>query len=533
MNSRENQANSSNARAAGATAGRAQFGRHLGAFASATLISRILGYARDSLVAAYFGGGYQTDAFYAAFKIPNLLRRFLGEGSLTSAFVPVFTETLHTKGEEEARKLFDALVSGLMVVLTIIVIAGIVFAPQVTQIVSWGFVRDPEKFALTTQLTRLTFPFLLLICLAALVTAVLNSCGDFFVPAVAPSGLSIGEIAFILFIASRMQSPIQGLAISAVIGVGIHLVWQLPNLYRHGYHLKFVKPFAHPQVKTVLLLMGPTIIGLCADQVNSFVDQFCASFLKDGSITALYNSNRVMQLPLALFGVAVSSVALPALSRTASQKDMKGFKELLSYSLRIANYVLIPSFIGLAVLGYPIVQLLFQHGKFLPEYSWMTYIAMVGFSIGLPAYSAAKILATGFYAQKNTKTPVRVAFQAMTVNAVLDVALMWKWTVGGLAFATSAAAWYQAVVLFYLLKKQIGLLGGREILKSFAFGLLAGIAMGAVCWFLYFIALVKLHLMLRVLVSISVGTFFYFQLSKWLKIEEYDHFMDALLRRKI
>ncbi len=518
MKSRENQAH---------------FSRGLGSFASATLISRILGYARDSLVAAYFGGGYQTDAFYAAFKIPNLLRRFLGEGSLTSAFVPVFTETLHEKGEQEAQRLFDALVSGLLVILSIIVVVGIIFAPQVTQIVSWGFVRDPEKFALTTQLTRLTFPFLLLICIAALITAVLNSCGSFFVPAVAPSGLSIGEIAFILFIASRMQSPIEGLAISAVVGVGIHLVWQLPTLYKKGYRLRLVKPFSHPQVKTVFFLMVPTVIGLCADQVNSFVDQFCASFLKDGSITALYNSNRIMQLPLALFGVAVSSVALPALSRAASQKDMKTFKELMSYSLRIANFVLIPSFIGLAVLGFPIVQVLFQHGKFTAEYSWMTYVAMVGFSAGLPAYSAAKILATGFYAQKNTKTPVRIAFQAMTVNVVLDVTLMWKFTVGGLAFATASAAWYQAIVLFFLLKKEIGPLGGREILKSFLFGSLAGLAMGGVCWVLNFVVFTNLHLYVRVFLSTSIGTCFYFLVSKLLKIEEYDHLMDALRRRKM
>lgn len=518
MKSRENQAH---------------FGRRLGAFASATMISRILGYIRDSMVAAYFGGGSQTDAFYAAFKIPNLLRRFLGEGALTAAFVPVFTETLHQKGKEEANRLFESLLSGLLVVLSIIVVLGIVLAPQVTQLISWGFVRDPEKFALTTQLTRLTFPFLILICVAALVSAVLHSCGRFFIPAVSPAGLSIGEIAFIIFLASRMKNPIEGLAISAVVGVGIHLAWQLPSLYREGYHLRLVKPFSHPEVRTVFLLMIPTVIGLCADQVNSFVDQFCASFLRDGSITALYNSNRIMQLPLALFGVAVSSVALPALSKVASEKNPEAFKELLGYSLSIANFVLIPSCIGLAVLGLPIIQVLFQHGHFTAENSLMTYRALVPYAFGLPAYSAIKIMASAFYAHKNTRTPMRVAFQAMAVNVVLDVILMWKWEVAGLALATTLSALYQAVVLFYFLKKEVGPLGGRQILRSFWFGSLAGLAMGGICWFLAFVVLIHFHTTVRVFGSITVGVLFYFGLSKLLKLKEYDHFMDTLLRRSI
>lgn len=512
---------------------RSTFTSRLGAFAFATLISRILGYLRDSMVAAYFGGGFQTDAFYAAFKIPNLLRRFLGEGALTAAFVPVFTETLHNKGKKEANQLFNALLMGLLLICTGLVVLGVLFAPQVTQLVSWGFVRDPEKFALTTQLTRLTFPFLLVISVAALVTAVLNSSGRFFVPAVAPSGLSIGEIFFIFFVASRMNSPIEGLAIAAVLGVGLHLVWQLPSFYKEGFALKLVRPFSHPEVKTVFLLMGPTIIGLCADQVNSFVNQFCASFLETGAVSALYNSNRVMQLPLALFGVAVSSVALPALAQSASQKNKDEFRELLGFSLRIANFVLIPSFIGLAVLGYPIIQVLFQHGKFTAENSWVTYLALLPYAAGLPAYSAIKILASAFYAHKNTKTPVRIAFQAMAINAVLDVALMWKWGVGGLAFATTVSALYQAVALFYLLRKEIGLLGGREIIHSFIYGSLAGLSMGALCGGLCFVVFVKLHVILRVFISISAGTLFYFLLSRMLKIKEYDYFMEILLRRKI
>lgn len=511
----------------------ANFSRRIGAFASATFMSRILGYARDSLVASYFGGGLHTDAFYAAFKIPNLLRRFLGEGSLTAAFVPVLTETEQKRGREEAQRLFNALASGLTALLSVVVVFGIIFAPQVTQVISWGFVSDPEKFALTTLLTRLMFPFLLLICLAALVTAVLNSRGRFFTPALAPAGLSVAEIGFILFVASRMSNPIEGLAISAVVGAGLHLVWQLPALFREKYTLKPVKPFSHPSVKTVFLLMGPTVIGLCSDQVNSFVDQFCASFLAEGSITALYNSNRIMQLPLALFGVAVSSVALPALSDAASRRDEAEYKNLLNYSLRIANFVLIPSSIGLAVLALPIVQVLFEHGRFTAENSLMTCSALIPYAVGLPAYSAIKILASGFYANKNTKTPVRIAFQAMAVNVFLDVALMWKWGVAGLAVATAVSSWYHAWSLFHNLKREIGPLGGWGVFRSFLYGLLAGCAMGAVCWLLSNVVLVEQRTFIRVFGSIGVGVLLYLGVAKLLKIKEYDAFMETLLRRNI
>lgn len=509
------------------------FSRRLGAFSSATMISRILGYIRDALVAAYFGGGALTDAFYAAFKIPNLLRRFLGEGSLTAAFVPVFTDVLNKKGKEEAGRLLNSMLTGMLLLLTAIVGLGVLFAPQVARLVAWGFVRDPEKLRLTIELVRLTFPFLLLVSLAALITAVLNSSGRFFVPALAPSGLSIGEIAFIVLLASRMDSPVHGLAVSAVVGGAIHLFWQLPGLYREGFHLKLLKPFTHPQVKTVFLLMIPTVLGLCADQVNSFIDQFCASFLKDGSITALYNSNRVMQLPLALFGIAVASVALPSLSRAMSQNNETEFKETLNFSLRIANFVLIPSFIGLAVLGLPIIEALFEHGRFTHEYSKLTYRALLPYAFGLPAYSATKILASAFYSRKNTKTPVRVALWSIAVNAVFNYALMWPFGVGGLALATAISAWFQATCLFLLLKKDAGNLGGRDIVKSFVYGSMAGLAMGAVCWYACFVLMESINLYARVGIAVAIGTVFYFAGSKFLKIKEYQFFIDTLLKRKI
>ncbi len=509
------------------------FSRKLGAFTSATLISRFLGYVRDALVAAFFGGGLQTDAFYAAFKVPNLVRRFFGEGSMTAAFVPVFTDVVAKEGKAEAQRFINSLFSGLLAVLTIIVGLGILFAPQLTRIVAWGFVQDPEKFSLTVDLIRLICPFLLVISLAALVTSILNSSGRFFIPAVSPSGLSIGEIGFIVLFAAHVASPIHWLAVSAVVGGAIHLLWQIPSLTREGFHLRLIKPFSHPKVKTVFLLMIPTIFGLGADQINSFVDQFSASFLINGSITALYNSNRIMQLPLALFGVAVASVSLPALSKAASNDQHDEFKNLLNFSLRIANYVLIPSFVGLAVLGFPIVQALFQHGKFTIDNSRMTYAALVPYALGLPAYSAVKILATGFYARKNTRTPVKISFLAVTINAVGNVVLMRQWGVAGLALATAIAAWFQAGALFLLLRRDMGNLGGKELVKSFISGSLVGLFMGIVCWIVSTHLLRQAPLAIRVTASIAAGLLTYFTCSKLFRIKEYQFFVDSLTRRRL
>lgn len=503
-----------------------KFTKRLGAFSSATLLSRILGYIRDALVAAVFGGGGVTDAFYAAFKIPNLLRRFLGEGSLTAAFVPVLNDVLHKEGKEEANRFFSALFSGLLGLLIVLVGLGMVFAPQIAQVVAWGFTRDPEKLRLTADLLRLTCPFLLFVSLAALVAAALNSSGRFFIPGIAPSGLSIAEITFISFVLLHVASPsIHGLAISAVVGGMIHFLWQLPALFREGFQLKFANPFSHPKVKTVFYLMIPTVLGLSSDQVNSFVDQFAASFLREGSITALYNSNRVMQLPLALFGIAVASVALPSLSKAISQNNMPEFKNTLNFSIRIANFVLIPSFFGLAVLGLPIIEALFEHGKFTPEHTQLTYLALVPYCFGLPAYSTMKILASSFYSLKDTKTPVRISLWAMAANVVMVYFLMWPFEVAGLATAAALSAWGQAIALFWFLRKRVGRLGGNDIFKSFAFGSLAGLFMGILCWIMAYVVLKNFSVYFRVGISIVTGVGFYVLLAKLLRIKELRFFI--------
>lgn len=506
---------------------RKHFSSRVGSFALATSFSRVLGYARDALVAHFFGGGAVTDAFYAAFRIPNLLRRFFGEGSFTAAFVPVFTEVTTTQDEWEARRFYHAIFSGLSLLLIILVGLGILLAPLVASLTAWGFSREPGKLWMTIQLVRLTFPFLLFVSLAALASGVLNTRGCFFIPAFAPAGLSIAEIAFILLLASRFREPIYGLAVSAAIGGFLHWALQLPSLSREGFPLGLARPKIIDTTR-ILKLMAPTVIGLSADQINSYVDTLCASFLATGSVTALYNSNRVMQLPLALFGIAVASVALPALSKSTAENDIPAYKDTLVHSLRTANFLIIPATLGLIMIGHPIIQLLFQHGRFTASETNLTYAALVGFTIGLPAYSGTKILASAFFALKDTKTPMRAALWAMVANVGLDVTLMWKWGVGGLAFATSASAWVNMGVLFLLLRKKVGLISGKEVIRSGVLVFVASLLMGEVAQVLVF----RLHgpLIARVFIAVLGGTAAFFAFSHLFNLEERKHFSSWLPR---
>ena len=500
---------------------RHHFTSRVGSFAAATTVSRILGYVRDALVAYVFGGGGVTDAFYAAFRIPNLLRRFFGEGSFTAAFVPIFTEVLSKEDEKEAKRFFRSIYSGLFMILLALVALGILAAPAITAMAAWGFTREPGQMNLTIQLVRLTFPFLLFVSLAALASGALNAKGRFFIPALAPAGLSIAEIFFMLFLASRFKEPIYGLAVAATVGGLLHWAIQIPSARKEGLHFSFTKP-GYADTSRILKLMAPTVIGLSADQINSYVDTLCGSFLATGSVTALYNSNRVMQLPLALFGVAVASVALPALSGSMAKKDLREYKNTLAFSLRTSNFLVIPATVGLIVIGHPIVQLLFQHGRFTPHDTDLTYVGLVGFAAGLPAYSGTKILASAFFAFQDTKTPMRASLWSMVLNICLDLSLMWTLGVAALAMDTSVAAWLNMAILFFSLRGKIGIMGGREIIRSGFLVTLASLLMSAVAYGVVY------HmpgpLIVRVGTSILTATAAFLGLSVLFDLEERKHF---------
>jgi putative peptidoglycan lipid II flippase len=449
-----------------------------------TMLSRSLGYIRDMLVANLFGAGIFADAFYAAFRIPNLFRRIFGEGSFSAAFVPVFSEYLHTKDKSEAQKFLNIIFTVLFSILIIVSVSGVFFAPLLVKIIAWGFTNDPEKMQLTIELTRLMFPFIIFICLAAFLLAILNTLHSFFLPAFAPSMLSCSEISYMLAIAPVLVSgsQVKGLAISVILGGALHFFIQYPKLKNLGWHLKFKFDLSHSGIKKVALLMLPSLVGLSVDQINAFVDNICASFLLPGSITALYYSNRVMQLPLAIFGLAFAAVSLPAMSKAYAQKDFTTLKNSLNYSVRFTNFTLLPAAAGLMTIGLPIIKILFEHGKFTSAASIMTNNALFYYSLGLPAYATAKIFANAFYSFQDTTTPVKTAIWAMLLHMGLCILLMHLMGVGGLALATALSSYFNFILLVIYLRKHIGNLGLKQIIFSSCKSLIASIATAIVAW---------------------------------------------------
>ncbi len=511
--------------------------RSAGIFTGATLVSRILGYARDSMVATFFGAGAAADAFYAAFRISNLFRRLLGEGALSASFIPVFSEYAEKHGKEETQDFLNTMFTTLLSILTALTVLGIVFAPQITHVIAMGFERTSERFALTVTLTRYMFPFLLFISLAALITGVLNAFHSFFLPALAPACLSIAEIGYILVLAplvSQDKAAI-GLAMSVTLGGFSQFFIHVPALWEKGYTLRLKWNLHHSGVRRVGKLMLPATLGISVDQLNAFVDTICASYLAEGSITALYYANRVMQLPLALFGIALSQVSLPAMSAAVARNDTPQLKETLNFALRLTLFMILPATAGLIALGHPIVKVLFEHGKFSAEATRLTNWALLFFSLGLFAYAAVKILASAFYAYQNTRVPVIIAACCVAINVILNIYFI-KCTqmgVGGLALATAIASWINAVALFAMLRKKIGLLGGKRIATTM---LKSGLGCAAMIAFCHFVMSAphggRFPLAIRLTVAIAGGSGIYMAVAKLLRMEEWEPFWSQLSRSR-
>jgi putative peptidoglycan lipid II flippase len=494
-----------------------------------TMLSRILGYIRDMIVAYFFGTGALADAFYVAFKIPNLFRRIFGEGSFSAAFVPVFSEYLHTKDKSETQKFLNIVFTALFITLFVVSILGVFFAPTLAKIIAWGFANDPEKMQLTIDLTRLMFPFIFFIGLAAFLLAILNTLHSFFIPAFAPSMLSFSEIFYMLTIAPVLisESQIKGLAVSVIVGCALHFFIQYPKLKSLGWHLKFMLDLKHPEIKKIAILMLPSLVGLSVDQINAFVDNICATLISSGAVSALYYSNRIMQLPLAIFGLAFAAVSLPAMSKAYVQNDMNALKNSLNYSVRFINFALLPAAAGLMAIGLPIIKFLFEHGRFSYVGSIMTNNALFYYSLGLPVYAAAKIFANAFYSFQDTKTPVKAAIWSMILHIVLCIILMRPMGVGGLALATALSSYFNFMMLAIYLRKRIGRFGLRLIIfsscKSFISSIITAIAAWNACK-------VSDNLFVSVPAAIVLSLATFVVLSYILRSEELKIFKNAFVR---
>ncbi|MFH1958045.1 MAG: murein biosynthesis integral membrane protein MurJ [bacterium] len=431
--------------------------KHFAGVSAATFISRVLGYVRDVFIASFFGTTMFADAFFVAFRIPNLLRKLLGEGSLPAAFIPTYCETLAKGEKERGEKLAGNFFSLLAVISLLLVVLGIIFAPFIIKITAWGFRENPQKFFLTVSLARIMFPILLLVTLSTAAMGVLNARKIFFIPAIAPALFNVSLISFFLLLAGKDPlKNIRGLAFFAVAGFALHFLLMVPLLVRKKVsRLKYLVTglFSNPDVKKVFVLLLPAVVGLSVMQLNIFVDTICASLLGEGMVSALYFANRVNQLPLALFGISISIVSLPLMSDSTARNDAEGVSLNLFSSLRSSYFLILPSTAGLIICAKEIVGLLFERGNFGAFSTNATASVLVFYAAGLFAFSGVKIFANFFYSMKDMKTPVIAASISFVINIFLDVILMFPMGISGLALATSAASVFNFSYLCFLILK--------------------------------------------------------------------------------
>src|SRR3989338_196696 len=464
----------------------------------ATVISRLFGFLRDILIAGFFGTRMYAQAFVVAFRIPNMLRDLIGEGATNAAFVPVLSEYLETKKREEFWHLANVLLNVILIVLSVVSLLGIFLSPVIVRFMAPGFISDSEKFRVTVQLTRLMFPYVLLVGLFAYSMGILNSLKHFSMPAFAPAILNIS----IILCAVLKQGSVTALAEGVLIGGVIQLVVQIPVLAAKGF-VPFQKGLYHPAVKKIGVLLVPRILGSCVYQISIFINTMLASLsniVGEGGVAALYYANRIFQFPLAIFGIAVAQAALPTMSRQALEAGLDRLKATLSFSLRAVNFIMIPSSLGLIVLARPITSALFERGMFDNYSTVITAQALLFYSIGRFSYAGIKILVSCFYSLKDTFTPVKIASVSLILNILLNVIFIFPLKVSGLALATSFSAAFNFFSLFFVLRKKIGSLGGYEILNSFIRVLAAGLAMAALIYFCAF----KINMNLFLVISIGI-----------------------------
>ena len=455
-----------------------------GKMSVATFISRILGFVRDMIFASYFGASGLSDTFFAAFKIPNLLRELFAEGSMSSAFVPVLTEYRQKKGEEEARRLVKIAFTFIIIVVGTVCIAGIVFSDAIVAVIAPGFLDSPEKFTLTVLLTRIMFPFLLFISAASLVMGALNTKRVFFVPALAPAMLNITLILSIVFFESRSSQPIIAAAAGVMVGGFVQFAFQLPSFYKCKYRLGIDMNFRHPGLKQMFILLIPATLALSVSQINIVVSNILASYLPSGSITYLFYSMRLIQFPVGIFGVAMGMAILPTLSVHAAKGDFDSLREDFSFALRLLFFITVPSMAGLIFLREPIVNTLFQRGAWDYAATTGTSQALLFYSLGIWAIVGVRIVAASFYSMQDTKTPVKIAVIAMTANLILSILLMGPLKHSGLALANAAASSINFIVLFYMLKRKMGRIDGKNIFLSFAKISAVSAVTGLASWFI-------------------------------------------------
>lgn len=507
-----------------------------GIVGASTMASRIFGFIRDMVVAAFFGASLATDAFFVAFRIPNLLRRLIGEGSLTVSFVPVFTEYLQKKSKEEALELANVAFTLLSIILVIISLLGVLLSPVIVTLIAPGFLKTPEQFTLAVFLNRLMFPYIFFMSLVALSMGILNSFRHFAAPALSPVVLNISLIIAALTLRDLFAEPVIALAVGVMIGGILQLAMQWPFLVKYGLKIKFKFNLKHPGIKQVAVLMLPAAFGAAIYQINVFVGTILASLLPTGSVSYLYFADRVMELPLGVFAIAIGTAALPSLSEHASQGNIDQLKATMSFSLRLMLFVTIPAMVGLMALNLPIISVLFQRGAFDVNAAVLTAQALFCYALGLWAFSVIRVIVAAFYSLQDARWPMKAAIITLIVNVAASIALMFPLKHNGLALANSLASMINVIILSVVLRNKIGAFLDRSFYISLVKIIISSLAMwGVLLLFNFFVpwdtnAPVKARL-IYLTAAVIIGAVTYFVCTYILKSPEIHNITGKIKKR--
>lgn len=523
--------------------------RSAGVVSAAVLMSRVTGLVRESVMAAFFGASSAYDAYVLGFRIPNLMRDLFAEGGLSAAFVPIFTRYLTTRSKEETLRLYNLVATAIIMIVGALCALGVAFSPQLVDLFAHGFRQVPGKYELAVRLSRIMFPFLLLVALAAQSMGVLNACRKFGIPALSSVVFNVGSVACGLVIGFLIGphfglDPIYGMAWGVVVGGALQVAFQVPTLRRQGFAFRPAIDFRHPGLREVLILMGPALLGSASTQINILVNTNFASGLRDaagmvmnGPVSWLNYAYRFMQFPLGVFGVAIASATLPEIARSAAREDLHEFRDTLTRSLSMVMLLTIPSSVGLAVLGSSIVGAIYQYHRFTAYDTHETALALSCYAAGLAGYASLKVLVPAFYALKDARTPMFVSVFSVLVNfAVASQMVRTPLRHAGLALATSSVSIASFLLLLIALQRKMGSINGGDLFTVFWKTSAASAVMGCMCvassglihqW----LGATHAAAFTDLAISIPLGAGIYFALCKLMRIAGTDRLIDTIVFR--